>query len=240
MAGTILNSKPSRSAGLRRAGAIALVAMLVLAPGAVAIWLWPRFAKPARVNQAPAVPIRATGTADAANPLASFDLRDTISSAERVKLWVTPPGSPLAFGVEFMGKSGRLVAVISHRGSAERSTAPISPGWIDRLNEAVRKPPAPLPDHAYVTADLYVERPGEVPGKYAVRFDSEGVGWAVMEEILSHYGLAVYVVRKGDTPAKIAEKLLGDTRRAQEIVEMNPGLEPGKLKPGDAIHVPKR
>ena len=240
MSAPILHPKPSRRGGLRRVAVIALVAVLVAVPGALLIRYWPRGARPARVTQAPAVPIPAP-TPGVANPLGSFDLRDAASGAARIKLWVTPPGSPLAYGVEFAGKPGQLTALISRRGSAEHFTLPMAASWIERLNDAVRKPSAPLPPgREEIIADMVVERPGEVPGKYAVRLDVEGAGWAVLEEILSHYGLAIYVVRPGDTPAKIAQKILGDSRRAQEILEMNPGLKPDRLRPGDAIHVPKR
>ncbi len=61
-----------------------------------------------------------------------------------------------------------------------------------------------------------------------------------VREILSHYGLVSYTVKKGDTPAKIAQKLLGDSQRWPEVMAVNPGLEPDKLQPDDVIFVPKR
>ena len=47
-----------------------------------------------------------------------------------------------------------------------------------------------------------------------------------------------YTVKLTDTLWSIAKKHLGDGRRWEEILEMNPGLEPIKLIPGQKIMIP--
>jgi nucleoid-associated protein YgaU len=49
-----------------------------------------------------------------------------------------------------------------------------------------------------------------------------------------------YTVQKGDTLWSIAQKHLGDGKRWREIVELNPGLEPSKLKVGQVIILPAK
>jgi nucleoid-associated protein YgaU len=222
---------------------IVVAALAVLVPGVLALRFWPGARGIARVNQAPAVPADA---GSASGPLASFDLRDAGSGFERVKLWVTPPRSRLAYGIEFVCRGGALNAMVQRRGAAERTPVPMAASWIDRLNAAIRGTGEASPESAArrekrgIVAEMVVERPGEVPGKFAVRFDPEGPGWAVLDEILSHYGLADYTVKRGDTPAGIAKKLLGDSRRWPDILELNPGLKPERMQPGDVIHVPRK
>ncbi len=52
-------------------------------------------------------------------------------------------------------------------------------------------------------------------------------------------GEKTYTVQKGDTFYGIARKLYGDQRKAKEIMALNPGIEPGKLQPGQVIKVPE-
>jgi len=47
-----------------------------------------------------------------------------------------------------------------------------------------------------------------------------------------------YVVRAGDTLSHIAQKELGSAKRWNEIVKVNPGLEPAKLRSGKTIQLP--
>lgn len=49
-----------------------------------------------------------------------------------------------------------------------------------------------------------------------------------------------YTVQKGDTLWSIAQRFLGDGKRWREIVEVNPGLEPSKLKIGQVIMLPAK
>ena len=232
--------------GRKSIAIIVVAALAVLAPGVVALWYWPGARGIARVNQAPAVPADAAAAPGAPGPLASFDLRDAGNGRERVKLWVTPPRSRLAYGVEFVGRGGMLSATVQRHGAAERTPVPMAASWVDRLNAAVRGTGEASPEAVArrekrgVVAEMVVERPGEVPEKFAVRFDPEGPGWAVLDEILSHYGLSDYTVKRGDTPAAIAKKLLGDSRRWPDILELNPGLKPERMQPGDVIHVPRK
>lgn len=50
----------------------------------------------------------------------------------------------------------------------------------------------------------------------------------------------VYVVKAGDTLSKIAEKMLGDANRWQEIAEANRGIigDPDVIKPGTELTIP--
>ncbi|MSR62557.1 MAG: LysM peptidoglycan-binding domain-containing protein [Planctomycetes bacterium] len=47
-----------------------------------------------------------------------------------------------------------------------------------------------------------------------------------------------YVVRAGDTLSHIAQKELGSAKRWNEIVKVNPGLDPAKLRSGKTIQLP--
>lgn len=49
-----------------------------------------------------------------------------------------------------------------------------------------------------------------------------------------------YTVQKGDTLWSIAQKFLGNGQRWREIVDVNPGLDPSKLKVGQSIVLPAR
>lgn len=49
-----------------------------------------------------------------------------------------------------------------------------------------------------------------------------------------------YTVQKGDTLWSIAQRMLGDGQRWREIQDLNPGLEPAKLKVGAVIVLPAR
>jgi nucleoid-associated protein YgaU len=49
-----------------------------------------------------------------------------------------------------------------------------------------------------------------------------------------------YTVQKGDTLWSIAQRFLGDGQRWREIVDLNPGLEPAKLKVGQVILLPAK
>ncbi len=47
-----------------------------------------------------------------------------------------------------------------------------------------------------------------------------------------------YTIQKGDTLWSIARARLGDGKRYKEIMELNPGLDPNKLKIGTVIKLP--
>lgn len=49
-----------------------------------------------------------------------------------------------------------------------------------------------------------------------------------------------YVVKGGDTLDKISSRLLGTSKRWKEILDLNPGLDPKKLKVGQTIKVPAK
>ena len=51
-------------------------------------------------------------------------------------------------------------------------------------------------------------------------------------------GTVDYVIQKGDTFDGIARTKLGDARKAKEIVALNPGVDPTKLKLGQTIKLP--
>lgn len=53
-------------------------------------------------------------------------------------------------------------------------------------------------------------------------------------------GTSTHVVQKGETLARIAEKTLGDANRHREILAVNPGKDPRRLKIGDTLIIPSR
>lgn len=48
----------------------------------------------------------------------------------------------------------------------------------------------------------------------------------------------LYVVKGGDTLSEIAQRELGSARRWQEIVALNPGLDPARLRAGKQLRLP--
>jgi nucleoid-associated protein YgaU len=48
-----------------------------------------------------------------------------------------------------------------------------------------------------------------------------------------------YKIKKGDTLAKIAKKVYGDSSKWRIIIEANPDINPKNLKPGDEIKIPQ-
>jgi nucleoid-associated protein YgaU len=54
------------------------------------------------------------------------------------------------------------------------------------------------------------------------------------------YTSNTYTVQKGDTLWSIAQRHLGNGKRWREIVELNPGLEPSKLRVGQVIILPAK
>ncbi len=51
-------------------------------------------------------------------------------------------------------------------------------------------------------------------------------------------GSAAYMVRVGDTLGQIAQRELGSSTRWQEILELNPGLDPRRLAIGTRLAMP--
>ncbi|MFY9345148.1 MAG: LysM peptidoglycan-binding domain-containing protein, partial [Planctomycetota bacterium] len=49
-----------------------------------------------------------------------------------------------------------------------------------------------------------------------------------------------YTVRKGDNYERIAVAQLGSKKRAQELMELNPTIEPTKLRPGHRLTLPAK
>jgi nucleoid-associated protein YgaU len=52
--------------------------------------------------------------------------------------------------------------------------------------------------------------------------------------------LRQYEVQEGDSLGSIAQQHLGRASRYGEIVELNPGLKPRNLKPGQKIFLPRK
>lgn len=53
-------------------------------------------------------------------------------------------------------------------------------------------------------------------------------------------GPRAYVIRDGDVLGVIAQRELGSVKRLQEILDLNPGLDPLALKPGSTLQLPAR
>lgn len=51
-------------------------------------------------------------------------------------------------------------------------------------------------------------------------------------------GRRVYTIRKGDILGEIAQRELGSSRHWKAILELNPGVDPKKLKPGQELVLP--
>ncbi len=60
------------------------------------------------------------------------------------------------------------------------------------------------------------------------------------EEAAAPAGVRVHRVRAGDSPYKLARKYLGSGMRYQEILDLNPGVDPNRLKIGQKLKIPAR
>lgn len=49
---------------------------------------------------------------------------------------------------------------------------------------------------------------------------------------------STHTVQKGDTLASLAQRYLGDAKRAKEIADANPGRDANALKPGTVLVIP--
>lgn len=49
-----------------------------------------------------------------------------------------------------------------------------------------------------------------------------------------------YTVKPGDTLYSIARSQLGTDKRVKEIIKLNPGIDPDKIKPGQVINLPAK
>ena len=53
-------------------------------------------------------------------------------------------------------------------------------------------------------------------------------------------GYRIYEVRKGDTVSEIAQRLLGTSRRAGEIIRLNGLADPKRIRPGMKLKIPAK
>lgn len=53
-------------------------------------------------------------------------------------------------------------------------------------------------------------------------------------------GNRTYTVKKGDNYERIAINELGSKKRTQELIDLNPGIDPTKLRPGHRLALPKK
>lgn len=53
-------------------------------------------------------------------------------------------------------------------------------------------------------------------------------------------GSRTYTVKKGDNYERIAINELGSKKRTQELIDLNPGIDPTKLRPGHRLALPKK
>ena len=59
-----------------------------------------------------------------------------------------------------------------------------------------------------------------------------------VEPTTNEVAATLYVIQKGDTLSGVAKQRLGSANRWPEIVKANPGLNPKKLRVGQAIRLP--
>jgi len=51
--------------------------------------------------------------------------------------------------------------------------------------------------------------------------------------------VAAVRIEAGDTLSKIALALCGDGKRWRELVTLNPGIDPNRIRPGDVWRIPE-
>jgi len=53
-------------------------------------------------------------------------------------------------------------------------------------------------------------------------------------------GVRIYEVQEGDMFGSIAHEQLGSVARTKEIMDLNPGVKPSRLRPGQKLYIPAR
>ena len=130
----------------------------------------------------------------------------------------------------------------------DQPTALNPPGGAPRGLEVVRVPPLLPTDKAFTFEEPPVTYPGErssapqsVPqpaSQAAPAAQPESAKSVVLDAPATESpAAATYVIRNGDTLADIAQKQLGKSTRWNELVKLNPGLDPKHLKIGQTIRL---
>ena len=95
--------------------------------------------------------------------------------------------------------------------------------------------PAAAPESRALPAET--TRPSDPPERAAV-VSAPAVPMTVRPAEAAAPKRRIYEVRKGDTLSEIASAELGTSKRWREIVELNPGLDPARLKVGVRLVLP--
>ena len=120
------------------------------------------------------------------------------------------------------------------------------PGGQPRGLEVVRVPPLLPTDKAFTYEEQPISYPGErssgAPALSIAPADPAPQPEPAQPVVLDKpapaaQAAATYVVREGDTLADIAQKQLGSSKRWNELVKLNPGIDPKNLKIGKTIRL---
>jgi nucleoid-associated protein YgaU len=107
-----------------------------------------------------------------------------------------------------------------------------------RLGEIrVEQPPAPGEDAAGVDAADQTVPLGGSNGSQEGTISELSVE---RDTVLTPPGTRAYTIAKGDNYWNIATRMLGDGQRWREIRELNPGVDPRKLRIGQVIIIPEK
>jgi len=126
----------------------------------------------------------------------------------------------------------------------DQPTALNPPGGASRGLEVVRVPPLLPSDKAFTFEEPPVQYPGErstapqsVPQSVPAAQPEASKPVVLDAPATESSAAATYVIRNGDTLADIAQKQLGKSTRWNELVKLNPGLDPKHLKIGQTIRL---
>ena len=96
----------------------------------------------------------------------------------------------------------------------------------------------PLPDEGSAEAEAQGPRERPAPDQVIGATEAAPMLTAPPSAPSSAPTTHAYTVRAGDTLSEIAQRELGSSRRWQDLVAVNPGLDPAKLRVGKTIQIP--
>jgi len=175
------------------------------------------------------------------------DLYSICRGLRRISLSVVLPNGDTSrtFDVQFFGKDTFISCALQDKTTKAKHGAVLLPEQITALNNAIRN--ALATTKSGDSADdllTWERREGNTRKKYefSINIGSDPAVLAVFDRVVELSNLPQYDVEPGDTLMSIAQDVLGDSERWEEIRDVNPYLhEDGRnLNPAFSIRVPRK
>jgi nucleoid-associated protein YgaU len=145
-----------------------------------------------------------------------------------------PEVAPAAAGAKYVVKNGDTLERIARRelgaGSRWSEIQALNPGVDPKALRIGTELALPAGARPAAAREALVQQPAQKPASKP----AQPVAGAPAKS-----GGRSYTVQRGDTLSSIAAKQLGDSNRWKDIQAVNPGLDPNRLRVGDALRLPQ-